>query len=188
MKTRFLWMILKISLPSGRHREGSKLNHFDKFLYFLPQRVGSEKGQKVRLGWNFYFVPQGVEHEKPVFMSFSRKYLVFGSGSEPFLYAYLTCGSETAPFWSQFSICYGLVAPFWSQIPSMASKVMPLSGVEFLPWHQNWCHFDYLLTYSQWGKPFIKVFLKNFSNNFVAARESVYCPFTYSQWERSFFK
>lgn len=174
MKTRFLWMILKISLPSGRHREGSKLNHFDKFLYFLPQRVGSEKGQKVRLGWNFYFVPQGVEHEKPVFMSFSRKYLVFGSGSEPFLYAYLTCGSETAPF--------------WSQIPSMASKVMPLSGVEFLPWHQNWCHFDYLLTYSQWGKPFIKVFLKNFSNNFVAARESVYCPFTYSQWERSFFK
>lgn len=156
MKTRFLWMILKISFPSGRHREGSKLNHFDKFLYFLPQRVAIEKRQKLRLGWNFYFVPQGVEHEKPVFMRFSRKYLVFGSGSEPFLYAYLTCGSETAPFWSQFSFWYGLVAPFWSQTPSMASKMMPLPGVKFLPWHQNWCHFDYLLTYSQWERSFFK--------------------------------
>ena len=37
---------------------------------------------------------------------------------------------------------------------------MPLSGAGFLLWHQNWCHFDYLLTYSQWAKPFIKVFLK----------------------------
>ena len=149
MKTRFLWMILKISLPSGRHREGSKLNHFDKFLYFLPQRVGGEKGQKVRLGWNFYFVPQGVEHEKPVFMRFSRKYLVFDSDPEPFSYAYQTRGSETAPFLSQFSFWYGLVAPFWSQILFMASKLMPASGVDFLPWHQFWCHFDYLLTYSQ---------------------------------------
>ena len=154
MKTRFLWMILKISLPSGRHREGSKLNHFDKFLYFLPQRVGSEKGQKVRLGWNFYFVPQGVEHEKPVFMRFSRKYLVFDSDPEPFSYAYQTRGSETAPFWSQFSFWYGLVAPFWSQILFMASKVMPFSGLGFPLWHQKWCHFEYLLTYSQWGKPF----------------------------------
>ena len=41
-------------------------------------------------------------------------------------------------------------------------------------------------TYSQSGKSFIKVFLKNFSNYFVAARESIYCPFTYSHWERSF--
>ena len=139
MKTRFLWMILKISLPSGRHREGSKLNHFDKFLYFLPQRVGSEKGQKVRLGWNFYFVPQGVDHEKPVFMRFSRKYLVFGSGSEPFLYAYLTCGSEMEPLWSQFSFWYGLGAILetnpihgikndaasGSGISAVASKLMP---------------------------------------------------------------
>ena len=112
-------MILKISLPSGRHREGSKLNHFDKFLYFLPQRVGSEKGQKVRLACNFYFVPQGVEHEKPVFMRFSRKYLVFGSESEP------------------SSCCPIYVAPKRSHFSSVASKVMPLSRVEFLPWHQN---------------------------------------------------
>ena len=35
MKTRFLWMILKISLPSGRHREGPKINHFDKNFFSL---------------------------------------------------------------------------------------------------------------------------------------------------------
>ena len=192
MKTRFLWMILKISLPSGRHREDSKLNHFDKFLYFLPQRVGSEKGQKLRLGWNFYFVPQGVEHEKPVFMRFSRKYLVFGSGSEPFLYAYLTCGSENGAIlepvfyllWFSGAILepnpiHGIkidaILITSSLIPSRLSHLARVIFKKFIS-----------STYSQWGKSFIKVFLKNFSNYFVAARESIYCPFTYSHWERSF--
>ena len=44
---------------------------------------------------------------------------------------------------------------------------MPLSGAGFLLWHQNWCHFEYLLTYSQWEQPFSKVFLKKSSNNLL---------------------
>ena len=179
MKTRFLWMILKISLPSGRHRERRKLNHFDKFLYFLPQRVAIEKRQKLRVELYFY-VPQWVEHETSVFMRFSRKYFVFGSKL-----AYLiSCWKNEAPNWRRFS--------------SVASKLMPLSGVGFLPWHQNWCHFDYLLTYSQWAKPFIKVFLKNIQKFCCCAGIRLlplhllhvwkpFCdPLTYSQWERHF--
>ena len=104
-----------------------------------------------------------VEHETSVFMRFFRKYFVFGSKL-----AYLiSCWKNEAPNWRRFS--------------SVASKLMPLSGAGFLPWHQNWCHFDYLLTYSQWAKPFIKVFLKKTSKNSVAAQESGYCP-SLSPW------
>ena len=141
-------MVLKISLPSGRHRERRKLNHFDKFLYFLPQRVAIEKRQRLRVELYFY-VPQWVEHETSVFMRFFRKYFVFGSKL-----AYLiSCWKNEAPNWRRFS--------------SVASKLMPLSGAGFLLWHQNWCHFEYLLTYSQWEQPFSKVFLKKSSNNLL---------------------
>ena len=58
----------------------------------------------------------------------------------------------------------------------MASKLMPFSGAGFLPWHQNWCHFDYLLTYSQWAKPFIKVFLKKPSKILLLRGNPVIAP------------
>ena len=90
-----------------------------------------------------------VEHETSVFMRFFRKYFVFGSKL-----AYLiSCWKNEAPNWRRFS--------------SVASKLMPLSGAGFLLWHQNWCHFEYLLTYSQWEQPFSKVFLKKSSNNLL---------------------
>ena len=99
-------------------------------FFFLPQRVAIEKRQKLRVELYFY-VPQWVEHETSVFMRFFRKYFVFGSKL-----AYLiSCWKNEAPNWRRFS--------------SVASKLMPRSGAGFLPWHQNWCHFDYLLTYSQ---------------------------------------
>ena len=53
---------------------------------------------------------------------------------------------------------------------------MPLSGLKFLRWHQNWCHFDYLLTYSQWAKPFIKVFLKKPSKILLLRGNPVIAP------------
>lgn len=82
-------------------------------------------------------------------MRFFRKYFVFGSKL-----AYLiSCWKNEAPNWRRFS--------------SVASKLMPLSGAGFLLWHQNWCHFEYLLTYSQWEQPFSKVFLKKPSNNLL---------------------
>ena len=133
--------------------------------------------------WKNLISSQGVEHEKSVFMRFSRIYLVFGSDSEPLSCARLSRGSETAPFWSQFSICYGLVAPFWSQILFMASKVMPFSRLGFPLWHQKWCHFEYLLTYSQWERSFLSSFQKispqPYTATFGAEKRSIF---------RNFFK
>ena len=149
-------MVLKISLPSGRHREGSKINHFDKFL-FSPSKGSHRETPKIA-GWIIFFVPQGVEHETWAFMRFFRKYFVFGSKL-----AYLiSCWKNEAPNWRRFS--------------PVASKLMPLSGAGFLPWHQNWCHFDYLLTYSQWAKPFIKVFLKKPSKILLLRGNPVIAP------------
>ena len=87
----------------------------------------------------------------------------------------------------------------------MASKVMPFSGLGFPLWHQKWCHFEYLLTYSQWEVTKLRVFFKNFSSHLfglgevvlvgvfekiswysVTVLESVYCPFTYSMFESHF--
>ena len=82
---------------------------------------------------------------------------------------------------------------------------MPFSGLGFPLWHQKWCHFEYLLTYSQWEVTKLRVFFKNFSSHLfglgevvlveiikkiswysVAVLESVYCPFTYSMFESHF--
>ena len=54
MKTRFLWMILKISLPSGRHREGPKINHFDKI--FSPSKGSHRETPKIA-GWIIFLCP-----------------------------------------------------------------------------------------------------------------------------------
>ena len=153
MKTRFLWMILKISLPSGRHRERRKLNHFDKFLYFLPQRVAIEKRQKLRGKWKYLFYPSRGRAQKAGFYALFSKFFIFGSESEP------------------SSRCLIYEAPNRSHFSSVASKLMPFSGAGFPLWHQNWCHFrerdfrcgikidaifDYLLTDSQWERSFFK--------------------------------
>ena len=66
------------------------------------------------------------------------------------------------PLWSHLIFCWGLRRQFGAK------------------WHQNWCHLE-PLTYSQWAKPFIKVFLKKTSKNSVAAQESGYCP-SLSPW------
>ena len=78
-------------------------------------------------------------------------------------------------------------------------------GAKSYSWHQKWCHFEYLLTYSQWEVTKLRVFFKNFFShlfpvgeaiyqgvfektfkNSVAARKSGYCPFTYSMFESHF--
>ena len=107
MKTRFLWMILKISLPSGRHRERRKLNHFDKFLYFLPQRVAIEKRQKLRGKWKYLFYPSRGRAQKAGFYALFSKFFIFGSESEP------------------SSRCLIYEAPNRSHFSSVASKLMP---------------------------------------------------------------
>lgn len=108
MKTRFLWMILKISLPSGRHRERRKLNHFDKFLYFLPQRVAIEKRQKLRGKWKYLFYPSRGRAQKAGFYALFSKFFIFGSESEPFF----VCGIK-------------IDAIFGSGISAVALKLMP---------------------------------------------------------------
>ena len=144
-------------------------------------------------------------------MRFSRKYLVFGSGSEPFLYAYLTCGSENGAIlepvfyllWFSGAILepnpiHGIkidaILITSSLIPSRLSHLARVIFKKFIP-----------STYSQWEVTKLRVFFKNFFShlfpvgeaiyqgvfektfkNSVAARESGYCPFTYSMFESHF--
>ena len=149
-------MVLKISLPSGRHREGSKINHFDKFL-FSPSKGSHRETPKIA-GWIIFLCPSMGRAQKAGFYALFSKFFIFGSESEP------------------SSRCLIYEAPNRSHFSSVASKLMPLSGAGFLPWHQNWCHFDYLLTYSQWAKPFIKVFLKKPSKILLLRGNPVIAP------------
>ena len=140
MKTRFLWMILKISLPSGRHRERRKLNHFDKFLYFLPQRVAIEKRQKLRGKWKYLFYPSRGRARKAgfyelfskifsfwlrigaIFIRISDLWLRNGAILEPVFYLLWFSGAILEP-----NPIHGIKidAAFGSGISAVASKLMP---------------------------------------------------------------
>ena len=62
---------------------------------------------------------------------------------------------------------------------------MPLSGLKFLRWHQNWCHLEPPHLFPVGEAIYQGVFEKTFKNS-VAARKSGYCPFTYSMFESHF--
>lgn len=126
MKTRFLWMILKISLPSGRHRERRKLNHFDKFLYFLPQRVAIEKRQKLRGKWKYLFYPSRGRARKAGFYELFSKIFSFwlriGAIFIRISDLWLRNGAILEP-----NPIHGIKsdASFGSGISAVASKLMP---------------------------------------------------------------
>ena len=65
-------MVLKISLPSGRHREGSKINHFDKFL-FSPSKGSHRETPKIA-GWMIFFCPSRGRARKSDFMRILKNY------------------------------------------------------------------------------------------------------------------
>ena len=75
----------------------------------------------------------------------------------------------------RFSQNFLFLAPNRSHLP-VAWYTRLRIGAIFRLWHQNWCHFDYLLTYSQWAKPFIKVFLKKPSKILLLRGNPVIAP------------
>lgn len=168
MKTRFLWMILKISLPSGRHRERRKLNHFDKFLYFLPQRVAIEKRQKLRGKWKYLFYPSRGRARKIGFYALFSKIICFRLKIGVSYQLLKERGSKLAQI---FACGIKIDAAFGSGISAVASKLMPF----WLPPH----------LFPVGEAIYQGVFEKTFKNS-VAARESGYCPFTYSMFESHF--
>ena len=168
MKTRFLWMILKISLPSGRHRERRKLNHFDKFLYFLPQRVAIEKRQKLRGKWKYLFYPSRGRAQKAGFYALFSKIICFRLKIGVSYQLLKERGSKLAQI---FACGIKIDAAFGSGISAVASKLMPF----WLPPH----------LFPVGEAIYQGVFEKTFKNS-VAARESGYCPFTYSMFESHF--
>lgn len=112
----FQGIIFSSLIPTERGRLGS---HSQKS--FFPQRVGSEKRQKLRVELYFY-VPQWVEHETSVFMRFSRKYFVFGSKFGVSYQLLKERGSKLA----QIFVCgIKIDAAFGSGISAVASKLMP---------------------------------------------------------------
>lgn len=163
-------MVLKISLPSGRHRERRKLNHFDKFLYFLPQRVAIEKRQKLRVEWKILFYPsRGRAREIGFYARFSKIFSFWLRCGATFCCppgSWLRNGATLEPpdLSSRFA------APIWSQ---MASKWSHLRSC-VLSAASKWCHFEGPFTYSQWEQPFSKYFFKEFLS------------LTYSRWEKAF--
>ena len=171
-------MVLKISLPSGRHREGSKINHFDKFL-FSPSKGSHRETPKIA-GWIIFLCPSMGRARNIGFYALFSKIFCFRLQIGVSYQLLKERGSKLA----QIFVCgIKIDAAFGSGISAVAS---------------NWCHFDYLLTYSQWAKPFIKVFLKNIQKFCCCAGIRllplhllhVWKPFcdllTYSQWERHF--
>ena len=99
-------MVLKISLPSGRHREGSKINHFDKFL-FSPSKGSHRETPKIA-GWIIFLCPSMGRAQKAGFYALFSKFFIFGSESEPFF----VCGIK-------------IDAIFGSGISAVALKLMP---------------------------------------------------------------
>ena len=107
-------------------------------------------------------LPQGVEHEKPIFMRFSRKFLIFGSDSEPFSYLSGSWLRNGAIFrlwhqnWCRFrdqnfrrGIKIDAILKSPSLIPSGNSHLARVIFIKI-----------FLLTYFQWGRPFLSSFQK----------------------------
>ena len=153
-----------LSLPLVGSEKRQKLTPWWKNS---PQKVGSEKYPKLRVKWNYYFlltcshwerskvVPASDFSSSIFFADFFVRNgkIIFspsrGRARKAGFYAFL---SKIFNFWLRFGAIFmfvRLVAPKWSHFSSVASKLMPLSELKFLRWHQNWCHLDYLLTYSQ---------------------------------------
>ena len=174
-------MVLKISLPSGRHREGSKINHFDKFL-FSPSKGSHRETPKIA-GWIIFLCPSMGRARNIGFYALFSKIFCFRLQIGVSYQLLKERGSKLAQI---FACGIKIDAAFGSGISAVASKLMPF----WLPPH----------LFPVGEAIYQGVFEKTFKNS-VAARESGYCPFTYSmfeshfvnpltysQWERQFFK
>ena len=122
--------------------------------------------------------PQGVEHEKPVFMRSSRKFLIFGSDSEPYSCLSGSWLRNGAIFrlwhqnWCRFlnwNFCVGIkidaILITSSLIPSRLSH---LASVIFKKIISS--------TYSQWEVTKLRVFFKNFFSHLTRASKPFYQP------------
>ena len=119
MKTRFLWMILKISLPSGRHREGPKINHFDKI--FSPSKGSHRETPKIA-GWMIFFCPSRGRARKIGFYALFSKIICFRLKIGVSYQLLKERGSKLA----QIFVCgIKIDAIFGSGISAVALKLMP---------------------------------------------------------------
>lgn len=166
MKTRFLWMILKISLPSGRHREGSKLNHFDKFL-FSPSKGSHRETPKIA-GWIIFLCPSSGRARNIGFYALFSKIFCFRlqigvsyqllkeRGSK--LAQIFVCGIKIDAILITSSLIPSgrshLSRCFWKNL----QKFCCCAEIRLLPLHllHVWKPFCDPLTYSQWERHFFK--------------------------------
>ena len=115
--------------------------------------------------------PQGVEHEKPVFMRSSRKFLIFGSDSEPYSCLSGSWLRNGAIFrlwhqnWCRFlnwNFCVGIkidaILITSSLIPSRLSHLARVIFKKIIS-----------STYSQWEVTKLRVFFKNFFSHLTRA-------------------
>lgn len=68
-------MVLKNSLPSGRHREVPKLNHFDKLSFSSSK--GSHRETPKIVGWMIFFCPPRGRARKVGFYALFSKIFCF---------------------------------------------------------------------------------------------------------------
>lgn len=113
-------MVLKISLPSGRHREGSKINHFDKFL-FSPSKGSHRETPKIA-GWIIFLCPSMGRARNIGFYALFSKIFCFRLQIGVSYQLLKERGSKLA----QIFVCgIKIDAAFGSGISAVASKLMP---------------------------------------------------------------
>ena len=117
------------NFSKSSQRETSRIAGWMKFFLSL---VPTERDQKLYLLRNF--LPQ---YSLLTFLSEMEKLFSppRGRARESFFYAFL---SKIFNFWLRFGAIFTfvrLVAPKWSHFSSVASKLMPFSGLKFLCWH-----------------------------------------------------